>query len=864
MDHNEENDYPSEFYATSQVAYPDFYSPQVFDNNEQQIVAPFFNNEMQPAPQAYHEEYSPQHMQLMAPPPSGIVSTTTLSPAIQPGVVTHNPAALSRVATRQQQSANQRQKSRAKTPWTMDENRSLFCAMAEYIHIDQFGIKPLAIYLNPAELNFVEACETKHQLMDIDIAKSLRERELDSNPNRRSDLLFEVLRHMQQASGNHSTRVVNEKVKNARSRIVNWFMTMFTNGMLPTKRPVRYVTAILTSLVASPFCPLEDVLTSPEFATYVNNDAKHDVDLWLQAMFWLHPRRMYSFIYQCAIQITRAQAEKTMPEMRTELDCHLLSSQQAPHPWVVYESLRALDLQLRSSTGGSNSRDMYKDLGYANMLHDDHDYQPNEGSGRKRKRRLQVQDSRKVMKGVGMVSDNVSSYVITSGADVNESLKMFDIMKNEEKVRMAGQRVKLVAAVGGVIRRDHSMSILDARYHLYRLWTCVSRFQDISSFFTPTRAGELQGAAFSELVVVHDFMNTFEEANIEPHIRVAQLRVSCTGSLESLVTQYVGSTDGETREEIPIWLAVVAKANGSHALALIVCSPVIEPSTSTGSSLLSYRQFGDTELTAVMTGSIIESHGTSNSIGDSLVCNIGGLEPWPHSSKVTMSHGQVSQVKVGTSMSDNKSQQLVVSSLFNGFKGVLDPWCEPRILSIVAYAMLQEYASTDGNGPSYQTLSNDTLAISANIPESAATKMLVHESSMHHFGGLVMEQPSTQYPNVGGAVVTNAYMNFANPAPDGMYEAQMSGLVTRNQSPMLHAHQMSSDATVSAAAAAAAAGLELITPFMSPALGSTLLKDEHVGILNEYNPNAWDSTSFNVDGTYPEFINNNEANDIPK
>ncbi|KAJ1772619.1 hypothetical protein LPJ74_001335 [Coemansia sp. RSA 1843] len=785
MDHNEENDYPSEFYATSQVAYPDFYSPQVFDNNEQQIVAPFFNNEMQPAPQAYHEEYSPQHMQLMAPPPSGIVSTTTLSPAIQPGVVTHNPAALSRVATRQQQSANQRQKSRAKTPWTMDENRSLFCAMAEYIHIDQFGIKPLAIYLNPAELNFVEACETKHQLMDIDIAKSLRERELDSNPNRRSDLLFEVLRHMQQASGNHSTRVVNEKVKNARSRIVNWFMTM-------------------------------------------------------------------------------AQAEKTMPEMRTELDCHLLSSQQAPHPWVVYESLRALDLQLRSSTGGSNSRDMYKDLGYANMLHDDHDYQPNEGSGRKRKRRLQVQDSRKVMKGVGMVSDNVSSYVITSGADVNESLKMFDIMKNEEKVRMAGQRVKLVAAVGGVIRRDHSMSILDARYHLYRLWTCVSRFQDISSFFTPTRAGELQGAAFSELVVVHDFMNTFEEANIEPHIRVAQLRVSCTGSLESLVTQYVGSTDGETREEIPIWLAVVAKANGSHALALIVCSPVIEPSTSTGSSLLSYRQFGDTELTAVMTGSIIESHGTSNSIGDSLVCNIGGLEPWPHSSKVTMSHGQVSQVKVGTSMSDNKSQQLVVSSLFNGFKGVLDPWCEPRILSIVAYAMLQEYASTDGNGPSYQTLSNDTLAISANIPESAATKMLVHESSMHHFGGLVMEQPSTQYPNVGGAVVTNAYMNFANPAPDGMYEAQMSGLVTRNQSPMLHAHQMSSDATVSAAAAAAAAGLELITPFMSPALGSTLLKDEHVGILNEYNPNAWDSTSFNVDGTYPEFINNNEANDIPK
>ncbi|KAJ2854645.1 hypothetical protein GGI22_004424, partial [Coemansia erecta] len=805
---NDENEYP-EFYGASQVPYAsDFYSPQMFDNSgQQQIMAPLFNNEIQ----EYHEYNTPyNNLPLIA---SGFASSAALSPAIQAGRHQSTAPPLSPQSGARQ--PNQRQKSRAKTPWTMDENRRLFCAMAEYIHIDQFGIKPLAIYLNPAELNFVEMCETKHQLHDIDIAKSLRERELDTNPNRRSDLLFEVLRHMQDASGNHSTRVVNEKVKNARSRIVNWFMTMFTNGMLPTKRPVRYITAILTSLVASPFCPLEDVLAAPAFAAYVANDAKHDVDLWLQAMFWLYPRKMYAFVYQCAVQVTRAQAEKTPSNARSELDNHLLASHGvAPHPWVVYESLRMLDLRLRSSSGSANGgprNAIYNELGSADI---DDEYQ---GVGRKRKRRLQVQDSRKALKGLlpsgqlAAASDGVSSYVITSGADVNESLKMFDIMKNEEKIRMAGQRVKLVAAVGGVVRRNHTMSLVDVRYHLYRLWTCVAQFQDVGALFS-TKQG------FSELVVVHDFMNAFEEANIEPHIRVAPLRIGSIQSVEALVAQYVASTDGEERNEIPMWLAVVAKGNGSHALALLVCSPVIEPPTiKTGSSLISYRQFSDTELASAMTESLITSSGTGESIGGTPVCSIGGLEPWPAppSATITMSHGQVSQAKIASTVADKETPQLVVSSLFNGFKGVLDPWCEPRILSSMAHARLQELAGKAGNGPSYQELSNDTLALSSSIPEPVApTRVFMHGSLAHQANDHFADHTQYHNPEMAGGA---EYMQFG--ASD-LYDTHvaMSAMATRAQSPTLQAHQLP-DASVSAAAAAAAAaaaGLELITPFMSP------------------------------------------------
>ncbi|KAJ2535045.1 hypothetical protein EV175_006958, partial [Coemansia sp. RSA 1933] len=97
---------------------------------------------------------------------------------------------------------------------------------------------------------------------------------------------------------------------------------------------------------------------------------------------------------------------------------------------------------------------------------------------------------------------------------------------------------------------------------------------------------------------------------------------------------------------------------------------------------------------------------------------------------------------------------------------------------------------------------------------------------------------------------------------DSLYEAHMamSALPTRDQSPILHAHQIQPDST--AAAAAAAAGLELITPFMSPGLGNALLKDDS-NILNDYQQTQWDATGFSVGSSYPEFINNNNSGTGP-
>ncbi|KAJ2739035.1 hypothetical protein H4S06_006354, partial [Coemansia sp. BCRC 34490] len=425
---------------------------------------------------------------------------------------------------------------------------------------------------------------------------------------------------------------------------------------------------------------------------------------------------------------------------------------------------------------------------------------------RKRKRRLQTHDSRRTAAaGVAAAdggfsagaSGSVSAYVVTPGADVSESLRLFDIMKNEEKVRMAGQRVKLVAAVGGVVRSAaHAMALTDARYHLYRLWTCVAGFSDIAPLLAPrtaAAAAATSGGFFSELIVVHDFMNAFDEPNVEPHVRVAQLRVPCGAQrLDELVVRYAASTDGEQRAEIPVWLAVVAKADGSHALALLVCSPVIEPAA----ALLSYRQFSDTELASAMAPAHAEAGGAGARIGDVAVTSIGGLEPWPlapsAAAAVVMSHGQVAQASAASAVAGGDESHLMVSSLFTGFKGVLDAWCEPRILSSMAYARLLEYAATGtpGVSPDYSLLSGDALTLSAAIPEPVGPARLLpllngnsknnsNESSVSSSRALAVQSPASAswqyqhqnqlqhqpYPLSHASVPAGSYLNFAANTP---------------------------------------------------------------------------------------------------
>ncbi|KAJ1726701.1 hypothetical protein LPJ61_005013, partial [Coemansia biformis] len=589
---------------------------------------------------------------------------------------------------------------RAKTPWTTEENVNLFRVMAEYTYVDKTGIRPLVIYLNPSELDHVEQCEMSLNMSDAEIAQSLCEQEVENNPNRCGHLLFGAMRHMQRASGDHSIRVVNEKVKNVRSRIVNWFVTMYTEGALPTKRPVRYVTAILNSLVTAPFCPVKDVTATMAMGLYATSETKHDVSLWLQAMFWLHPRRMYDFLYQCALQVVRARIETMPMETRSHEDTHMMNTEY-PDTYVLIEQLRRLISVLNNDSPSKAGKRPSKSLGHTDSF-DPYDMDDS-ATGRKRKRKLIPQESVKRPRG--------SDAMIPTNGDEQIPLSMFDLLKNEEKLRVAGLRVKMIAAVGGIIRSAHANTSVDIKYHLYRLWTCVARFSEVSRMLVPTHQIPQDEAAawprFAEFVIVHDYSSPFDIAAIEPRIRVSKTRMAYQSGFNAadLIEQWISSTEGELRPEVPMWLTVARRIDGEHVLALVISSLDTEiPAGSSGlpsmhPSLLRYRKFSDDEIHTTVDTAI--ANGGNNLIGELAMCSHGGLDPWPWSSTqhttVSMTHGYNTQIRADVAGS---SIQLVLSSAYATSPNVIDPWMEPRVMATAAFNHQKSYADANTVGES--------------------------------------------------------------------------------------------------------------------------------------------------------------------
>ncbi|KAJ2616726.1 hypothetical protein H4S08_000662 [Coemansia sp. RSA 1365] len=648
-----------------------------------QVVHPFGVDPMQTLPAAMSQQPQPQHQQ-------------SKGKRANKSKITKRPHA--------------RGPTRPKTPWSTQENRNLFRVMAEYIYIDKDGLKPLAIYLNPSELDHVEQCELSLNMTDSDIVQSLCEQEIEANPNRGSHLLFGVLRHFQSVSGNHSVRVVNEKAKNVRSRIINWFMTMFTDGTLPTKRPVRYVTAILNSLVGSPFCPARDTTSTMGMGLYAAADSKHDVCLWLQAMFWLYPRKMYEFVFQCAVQIVRARIKNAQYEHHTEEEMHVLTAEY-PDVYVLIEQLRHLINLLNNDGMGKSSKELERYRGINSNTRNG--FTPNydsDGAEKKRKRRPVPKETKR------KTTTNSLKVPTNDGEEI--SLALFDMLKNHEKLQIAGMRVKMIAAVGGIVRNGSSYTSMDIKYHLYRLWTCVARLAEVSQMLVPTQHVPSSEASnwprFAEFVVVQDYYSPFDIAGIEPRIRGSKTRINCIEShhnLDELVEQWVASTEGESRVEIPIWLTIARRLDGKYVLGLVISSlHTVIPSKIVGStpmsmSVLGFRKFNDSELTPLVTTAI--PRGGNVNLDGTDMCNHGGLEPWPWNQSqigtLSTKHGHPSQIKVDVSGS---SVPLIISSVYPNSPNLIDPWMEPRIMTSAIFLRQKSYAESGivGATPSFEEI----------------------------------------------------------------------------------------------------------------------------------------------------------------
>ncbi|KAJ2847758.1 hypothetical protein IWW36_003686, partial [Coemansia brasiliensis] len=605
---------------------------------------------------------------------------------------------VTRKKTRKPRETRMRSAPRPKTPWSLEQNQRFFRTLAEYIYVDKSGLKPLAIYLNQQELEHVDHCESTLGMSDVEIAQSLSEQEAESNPNRCGHLLFEVLRHMQRASGVSDVRAVNEKAKNVRSRIINRFIGMYDSGALPPKRPVRYVAAILSSLTASPFCPVSAASASAGLGVYSTMENKHDVCLWLQAMMWLYPRKMYDFLLQCSIQITRAWVEDIPVEFRKPEDFRVLSDQE-PDIYSLVELLRRMVNDLSDEPAANKYKSSMPS--YYNM----HSDNSNDIAGKKRKRKLTVQETKKSAK-----DDNAT---VIANDEEHISVGLFDLLKTREKLKIAGMRNKLLAAVGGVIRNGDANTMVDIKYHLYRLWTCVARFTEVSKMLVPSNRipaeNMLEWPRFAEFVVVHDFSSPFDVTSVEPRLRVSKERMVCKEihhNIEDLIKQWVASTEGETRMEIPVWLTIARRSDNQMVLGLIISS--LDTNTGnleTQSLITSYRKFDDASLIPVIDAAIVS--GGSKNYNDLPMHDQMGLDPWPWSksqeSIITASDDFKKPVNIQVG---DSSIQLVVSSAYADSPDIIDPWLEPRVMPSFVFNLQKTYASEDAikSAPEYAQL----------------------------------------------------------------------------------------------------------------------------------------------------------------
>ncbi|KAJ2846890.1 hypothetical protein J3B02_004292, partial [Coemansia erecta] len=534
-------------------------------------------------------------------------------------------------------------------------------------------------------------------MTDEEISMSLREAEIESNPNRRSDLLFAFVRHLQAASGYHSTRVVNEKIKNVRSRIINLFMNMHVEGALPTKRPVRYIAAMVNSIVKSPFSTLEaNVKTLHTNSTYADN--KHDVCLWLDAMYLLHTKNMHDFINQCAINLVRTHmglittsfyAEKVAielfqeePNMNFIVDClnsmiNVLNNDERVKKDRVKRGEEVLKMRKRKHVPGSSNN-----------------------AAQKRK----LQD-------VQIVCNDNKTF----------SLALLDMLKNEEKLQIAGIPVKIIASVGGTIRRMDPMTVLDIKYNLYRLWTCVSRFNDITAKLSNGTVGQPDQDSFAEFVVVEHFSQPFSELAIEPRVRISKTRIASGHlKLDQLIEQYFAFTENESRHHVPVWMSICKRSDGQYVFALTITSThIIAPADMQLSSSSSFRRFSDEHLLPIVDNAI-SSCGTMSYMGVSM-CQHAGLDTWPWASNqlstIVMSQGYEEQMDIAV----EKGSHVMVSTGWPNTIHTLSPWAEPRILNTEAYCLQQKYANvpTMDIAPSYEQLAEAQKAMMDNSFTSA-------------------------------------------------------------------------------------------------------------------------------------------------
>ncbi|KAJ2490032.1 hypothetical protein IWW37_003507 [Coemansia sp. RSA 2050] len=754
-----------------------------------------------------------------------------------------------------QSSKTGRQPPRTKTPWTAEENRNLFRAMAEYIYVDKQGMKPLAIYLNPTELDNVESCESALNMTDDDIASSLLEQGIEVNPNRRGDLLFHVLRHMQRASGNQSTRVVNEKVKNVRSRIINLFMNMYNDGDLPSKRPIRYVSALLTSLVNSPFFPLDALDATTAASVYSLTDTRHDVSLWLQAMFWLHPKSMYEFISQCALQITRAQAERTPIAMRTAEEHNVLS--ETPEYRTIITLMHRLVVTLngggsvKKPKSGGDSRGSGTKRGPGDDFDDFNEDDTYDGCmlPRRRRRKGQTLDGKKMNSG--------NDIEVTMNDGVKVSLTLFDMLKTEEKLLLAGISIRMLAAVGGVIRNNRQAT-LDIKYHMYRMWTCISHLSDVSHLFQSNAAsGDIEavdmGLAFAEFVVVKYFTGPFEQNSIEPRIRVSKDRTPCPGglaSLEALIEQTFASTEEESREEISTWLVVAKRQDNKYVLALIVTSPEIGVPSENGVSLFFGRHYSD-QMLGLVIGSAVATSGKAI-MGTLPIQNHSGLDPWPwmpgQAQSISVEAGFIGHIPLASEYNET----LIVATI--NYRGVdkASPWHEPRIMTEVIFDCQQSYANLGitGNAPPYEHLLQS--GITGAMTAAAST---VAALTRNHSPLLLPSEP-TAFP-----ILPDNMGILDQPA----YYEQMPGNILASSFGQAYHHEMGLTAPNSAAILSRVP-VNGNLPMASPSATNLLLSPQHYfsnEFMGQYQQNGWAPANFAPADPYPQFFEQFDGPDYP-
>ncbi|KAJ1955586.1 hypothetical protein EC988_001801 [Linderina pennispora] len=598
---------------------------------------------------------------------------------------------------------------KTKCKWLEEENHKFFLALTELVRVDHSGLHLYFNYLSESDLEYLKKEEnrgTDYHLIREGLVKRKKDTDNKKEPYN-PGLVFDLLLQFKKQFSKHLLQEIHEKMKNSRQRYCNKFLNMFERGELhspkdtpkkekedgddgkraktPGDAPTRALLRYLLSKKQSPHTELP------------RTRGANELDRWIWSMDTLHSASFYDFMVKCAEQAVVYTIVPLVKHERSPAENGLLELVSEE----VYQSVTPETLTVRP-----NKRDSSKRTCEASPYPDEAD------------------SAKKIKSSKGSAPSAASK------------------RSTRENLSRAGLRYKHMATVGGVL--SSSNTLVDIKYHLYRLRTCLGRIMCLNIAFK----GDA-GSVFDELIVVRHFTASFQEDIIERAARTSPERHKCDMGMSDLIFNYTSDTCAPgVLNDTAIWLSVLKREDDRFALALFVCKDCPE----------NWKVFRNSDADYV----------ASQLPSTTGLRQYTGLDfwPWP-ATQVILEHGETAEQREGITRRMPQDGSVVVCEHF--FDTLAEPCFEPRIQSGILHNMTKTAADHRHilNSPSFEQLDGSvpsitTVATGQSIQTTAPVSNLSSILATSIYPAASIALPSDPAYAVGAVAVDSSYAPAAS------------------------------------------------------------------------------------------------------